>query len=83
MLSHDEHCAIIWVLVKILNFLSKFLSFKGVSPRNEWRNPKNNKMFEFDGMMKWGIIYTISGWALCKYLSVSENFNFFVEIFEF
>ena len=82
MLSQDEHCASIWVLVKILIFLSKFLSFKGVSPRNEWRIPKK-KILEFYGIIKWGIIYSFSGWTLGKYLSASEKIYFFVEILGF
>ena len=41
-LYQDERCAKFWVLIEILTFWSKFLRFKGVSPRKKWRNPKIN-----------------------------------------
>src|ERR1044072_5419603 len=34
-ISKDECNAKVWVLMEIFNFLSKFLGFKGYSPRNE------------------------------------------------
>ena len=41
------------------NFLSKFLSFKGVSPRNERQNPKKIKTPKFWVLMKKGIDYNL------------------------
>ena len=41
-LYQHERCAKFWVLIEILTFWSKFLRFKGVSPRKKWRNPKIN-----------------------------------------
>ena len=35
-----------WAVVEVFNFWSKFSNFKGVSPRNKWRNPKK-KYFQF------------------------------------
>ena len=46
------------MLLEILNFLSNFLSFKGVSPRNEGLHPKNIKILEFLGMPKGGNNFT-------------------------
>ena len=37
------------------NLWSIFLIFKGVSPRNEWRNPIKIGIFKFHGMIKGGI----------------------------
>ena len=45
--SHDDCCAKELVFLEIFNFWSKFMSFKGVSPRKEWRNPKNLKILIF------------------------------------
>ena len=42
-LSPDEGCTKIWVLLEIFDFWSKFLSFKGVSPRKVWRSQKKIK----------------------------------------
>ena len=36
IISNDEYCAKFWVLMEIMNFLSKILGFKGYSSRNEW-----------------------------------------------
>ena len=38
----DERCAKFWVLIEILTFWSKFLRFRGVSPKKKWRNQKKN-----------------------------------------
>ena len=38
ILSPDEIWANFLVLVEIFNFWSKFLIYKGVGPRNDWRN---------------------------------------------
>src|ERR1044072_7669307 len=35
IISKDEYCAKVWVLMEIFIFLSKFLGFKGYSPRNK------------------------------------------------
>ena len=53
----DEYCAKVWVLMEIFNFFSKFLGFKGYSPRNEWQNPKKSRIPELHGMIKGGIDY--------------------------
>src|ERR1044072_9715107 len=39
-----------YVLVEVFNFWSKFSIFKGVSPRNEWRNPNKINFFYFNGL---------------------------------
>src|ERR1044072_24032 len=41
--------------LKFSIFLSKFLSFKSVSPRNERQKPYKIKILEFEGMMQKGI----------------------------
>ena len=38
--SHYRHWDKFWVFMDYFNFWSKFLSFKGVSPSNEWRSRK-------------------------------------------
>ena len=82
-LYHNEYGAKFWVWIRILNFWSKFVSFKGVSPRNEWHNAKNIKIHEFLVLMKEVINKTLSGWIWCKKFGVDENFQFLVEIPEF
>jgi hypothetical protein len=82
-LYQDEYGAKFWVWIRIFNFWSKFVSFKGVSPTNEWQNAKNIKIHEFLVLMKEGINKTLSGWIWCKIFSVDENFQFLVEIPEF
>src|ERR1044072_5147821 len=69
--------------MEIFNFQSKFLNFKGVSPRNQRQNPKKCKIIEFHDMMKGGIIKYISRHTLSKFLSVDGKFQFLVEILEF
>ena len=81
--SQDEHCGIFWGMGEIFNFWTKFLSFKGVSPRNEWRTPKKLKFFDFEFVMKGGINTTLSGWTLWKNLNGGENFQILDEILEF
>ena len=46
-LFRDERCAKFWVLLEIFNIWSKFLSFKGVSPRKKWQNPKKKLDLKF------------------------------------
>ena len=79
----------LWIMCKVLsvgwnfNFLSKFVSFKGVSPRHEGQNLKKLEILEFWGVMKVGIDYNLYIWIICKVLSVCGNIQFFVNIFEF
>ena len=69
--------------MEIFKFLSKFLSFKGVSPRNEGQNSIKWKILVLWGMMKGGKDYNLELGIICKVLSVGGNFKFFVEILEF
>ena len=64
-------------------FFSKFLSFKGVSPRNEGQNLKKLEILEIWGVMKGVIYHTLSWWIMFKFLSVGWNFQIFVEILDF
>ena len=82
-LSQDEYWEILWVVVEILKFQMKCLSFKGVNPRNEWRNLKKFKISKFQYMMKGGIYTTFTGWTLWKNLNGGENFQNLDEILEF
>ena len=52
-------CKVISVGWNFQFFLSKFLSFKSVSPRNERQNPKKIKILEFGGMKKKGKDYNL------------------------
>jgi len=61
IVSQDKHHEKFGVVVEVFNFLSKFSNFKGVSPRNKWRNPKKVKIFDFNGMKKRGNNYYFSG----------------------
>ena len=63
------------------SILSKFLNFKGVSPRKKGRNPKKNLKFSWcdEGCIN----LTFSSWTMCKILSVVGNIQFFVEILTF
>ena len=81
--SQDERCANLLVLLENFNFWSKFLSFKGVSQRKEWRNPKKIKILNFHGMFRGLIKLTYSKWIMWKLMSVVWNFQFLVEILEF
>ena len=81
--SQDEHCGIIWGMGEIFNFWTKFLSFKDVSPRNEWRNPKILKNFNFQCVMNGGINKTFPGWTSLNILRDEGNFQDLDEILEF
>ena len=74
-ISKDEHSANIWVMMKIFNFWLKFLGFKGVSPRNEWRNLK--KKISSSMVWWWKVIIKIS-----KDVH-RDNFGVMMEIFNF
>src|ERR1044072_3122519 len=52
IVSQDKHHYKFGVVVEIFNFLSKFSIFKSVSPQKKLRNPKKNKIFDFNGMKK-------------------------------
>ena len=48
--SHYRHWDKFWMFMDYFNFWSKFLSFKGVSPWNEWRS---RKQIEFSSFIVW------------------------------
>ena len=50
-LYQDEWCPKFWLLLELFNFWSKYLSFRCVSPRKKWRNPKKFEISNFHGMM--------------------------------
>ena len=50
--SQDELCANFLGLLEIINFWSKFSSFKGVSSPKKGQNPRKNIKLYFHGMMK-------------------------------
>ena len=45
--SQNKHHENFGVVVEVFNFWLKFSIFKGVSPRNKWRNPKKIKKIRF------------------------------------
>ena len=57
IVSHYKYHEKILVVVEVFNFMSKFSNFKGVSPRNKWRNTKKIEIFDFNGMMERGDNY--------------------------
>ena len=62
--------------MKVFNFWSKFLNFKGVCPRNKCQNFKKSSILNFNGMMKRGHNNFFSIEASRKKLSGGEIFNF-------
>src|ERR1044072_1198429 len=83
-ISKDEYCAKVWVLMEIFNFLSKFLGFKGYSPRNEGQTPK--KKLEFPNFIEYlrEVLIIISKDEHCaKVWVLIKNFNFLSKFFGF
>ena len=75
--SQDELCAKFCVLLEIFKFWTKFLSFKGVSPRQNWRNPKK-KLKSLIFMVWWReVLIILSLDELCS------EFWVLLEIFKF
>src|ERR1044072_3785420 len=75
--SQDELCEIFLVLLEIFNFWSKFLNFKGVSPRKKIDKSKIKfKILKFHCMMM-DVLMKHSQDELC------EIFLVLLEIFEF
>ena len=77
ILYQEERCPKFWVLLETINFWSKFLGFKGVSPRKKWRNPKK-KLRYYIFMVWWSeelnILYQDE--RCPKFWVLLETFNF-------
>ena len=76
IISHYKQHERIWVVVEVFNILSKFLSFKDVSPQNKGHNPEKIKIFDFNRIMKRVNNYFSHNKPNEKFWVVVEVFNF-------